>query len=181
MDEPLDESMRQARAAASADRLQALAARVGADAGAKAVFGKAVEREGVTVIPVARVRWGFGGGFGEGDGDGAGRGSGGGGGAQASPMGFIEIRDGEARYQSVRDPMRLALAWLLLPVSAASAALVMVVAAWLTARSLRNVFRFRRRSLLRQLPDLSDLPRPHLSDLPHPHLSDLPHPHLPSG
>ena len=77
------------------------------------------------MIPVARVRWGFGGGFGDGN-NGASGGSGGGGGVQASPMGFIEIHDGMAEYKSVRDPMRLAIAWLLLPVSAAAAALVMV-------------------------------------------------------
>jgi Sporulation protein YtfJ (Spore_YtfJ) len=184
MADPLDDSVRKAQAEASADRLQALAAKIGADAGANAVFAKPVEREGVTVIPVARVRWGFGGGFGEGNG--ASGGSGGGGGVQASPMGFIEIHDGTAEYKSVRDPLRLAIAWLLLPVSAAAAALVMVGAAWMAARSLRNAFSVRRRWPMRQLSDLprphiSDLPRPHLADLPRPHLADLPRPHLPGS
>ena len=152
-----------AQSAASADRLQALASKIGADAGAKAVFAKPVEKGDITVIPVARVRWGFGGGFGDGN-NGASGGSGGGGGVQASPMGFIEIHDDLAVYKSVRDPMRLALAWLMLPASAAAAALVMVTAAWLTARSVRSAFHIRRRSLL---PSIS---RPHLADLPHPHL-----------
>jgi hypothetical protein len=178
MDGPVDDSVLKAEAAGSADRLQALAAKIGADAGAKAVFAKPVEREGVTVIPVARVRWGFGGGFGEGNGSsGSPSGSGGGGGVQASPMGFIEIHDGTAEYKSVRDPMRLAIAWLLLPVSAAAAAVVMVTSAWLAARSVRSAFRIRRRSFVSQLPRLPELSRPHLPDLPRPHLSDLPLPH----
>jgi hypothetical protein len=169
MDGQLDETMRKVEAAGSADRLQALAARIGAQASAKAVFADPVEREGVTVIPVARVRWGFGGGFGEGDGSsGSPSGSGGGGGVQASPMGFIEVHDGRAEYRSVRDPMRLAIAWLLLPVSAAAAAVVMVTSAWLAARSVRSAFRIRRRSFASQLPHLPELRRPHISDLPRP-------------
>ena len=175
MDDPLGESMDKARSAASADRLQALAAKVGATAGAKAVFGRPVEREGVTVIPVARIRWGFGGGFGDNQ-NGSATGSGGGGGVQATPMGFIEVHDGTAQYKSVRDPMRTAMAWLVLPASAAAASLVMIGGMWLAARSVRNTFRLRRRPV--QLPRLSDIPRPHIPDIPRPHLSDIPRPHM---
>ena len=57
--------------------LERLTALVGAHAGAKAVFGDPVERDGLTVIPVARVRWGVGGGGGTGL-DGSGTGGGGG-------------------------------------------------------------------------------------------------------
>lgn len=54
-----------------------------------------VERGDVTVIPVARARWGFGGG-----GNRRGEpGSGGGGGATISPIGYIEIRgDGKTPF-----------------------------------------------------------------------------------
>jgi uncharacterized spore protein YtfJ len=45
--------------------LERLAGHVGGKAGAKAVFGDPVERDGVTVIPVARVRWGVGAGGGQ--------------------------------------------------------------------------------------------------------------------
>ena len=80
--------------------VQRLGERIGVRAGASAVFGDPVEQAGVTVIPVARARWGFGGGSG---GDGANQGAGGGGGAEVTPMGFIEIRGGDARFVRIRD------------------------------------------------------------------------------
>lgn len=60
--------------------LERLADQVGGKAGAKAVFGDSVERDGITVIPVARVRWGVGAGGGAGP---EGSGSGGGGGVRS--------------------------------------------------------------------------------------------------
>ncbi len=49
-----------------ADRLvERLAERLGSTARATAVFGEPVECDGVTVIPVAKARWGFGGGDGQ--------------------------------------------------------------------------------------------------------------------
>ena len=83
----------------SVDRfVTALADRIGASANANVVFADPVEREGVTVIPVAKARWGFGGG--------AGRtmkedGGGGGGGSMVTPIGYICIRDGEATFQRI--------------------------------------------------------------------------------
>jgi uncharacterized spore protein YtfJ len=88
------------------DFVSAILERIGSGAGVKAVFGEAVEGEGVTVIPVARVRWGGGGG---GGGEGADEGFGGGGGAMAAPHGFIELSGGEARYRRVRSPARVPL------------------------------------------------------------------------
>src|SRR4051794_31139077 len=86
--------------------IQQLADRLGAQARASTVYGEPVERDGVTVIPVARVRWGFGGGGGTSTGEaGEGSGSGGGGGVMASPIGYIEIKNGESRYRPVRDPV----------------------------------------------------------------------------
>jgi uncharacterized spore protein YtfJ len=74
---------------------------INAHASAKQVYADPVERDGVTIIPVAKMQWGFGGG-----GLGSGvmeRGGGGGGGVRATPAGFIEIRDGEAKYVPFRD------------------------------------------------------------------------------
>jgi uncharacterized spore protein YtfJ len=88
------------------DVVQRLAQRVGISASASAVFGEPVERSGVTVIPVARSSWGFGGGSG---GEAANQGSGGGGGAVVTPIGFIEVRDGDARFVRLRDPWSTAL------------------------------------------------------------------------
>jgi uncharacterized spore protein YtfJ len=97
-----------------------LADRVGATADARAVFGDPVERDGVTVIPVARASWGFGGG---GGGDGEGEGHGGGGGASAQPHGFIELTEGHATYRPIRSPLRsLALGLVALAALAALAA-----------------------------------------------------------
>jgi uncharacterized spore protein YtfJ len=72
------------------------------------VFGQPVERDGVTVIPVARARFGFGGGGGAGGHEGA-EGSGGGGGAGAfvSPVGYIELRGGTAQFKRITTPFDL--------------------------------------------------------------------------
>ena len=76
-----------------------MAEKLGAAARAATIFGDPVERDGVTVIPVARARWGFGGGVGRrNDEDGAG----GGGGAQVSPIGFIELKNGQAEFRPIR-------------------------------------------------------------------------------
>jgi uncharacterized spore protein YtfJ len=85
-----------------------MAEKLGVAARAATIFGDPVERDGVTVIPVARARWGFGGGVGrKKDEDGAG----GGGGAQVSPVGFIELRNGQAEFRPIRNvsfPMMIA-------------------------------------------------------------------------
>lgn len=97
--------------------LQRMAETVGAQARAAAVYGEPVERDGVTVIPVARVRWGFGGGSGSGSGQeregrGGSEGNGGGGGVIASPAGYIEIRDGSAAFH----PMPQQFPFWLIPI-----------------------------------------------------------------
>ncbi|MGK2850447.1 MAG: spore germination protein GerW family protein [Candidatus Limnocylindrales bacterium] len=94
------------------DRVDRLAERVGARAQASAVFGAPVERDGVTVIPVARVRWGFGGGGGESDAERA-SGFGGGGGVKADPVGYIEVGPDGTTFRrigrSITDPVVLLL------------------------------------------------------------------------
>ena len=89
--------------------------RMGWHVRAGAIFGEPVERDGVTVIPVAKARWGFGGGTRRGTGRGAaperpdtaadeGSRSAGGGGLALSPVGYIEIKDGQARFRPIYDP-----------------------------------------------------------------------------
>ena len=95
----------EADVAAGADLLRGLAERIGATAASSAVFGEPVEREGVTVIPVARASWGFGGGAG---GEPPNEGLGGGGGSMVSPIGFIELRSGRAEFKRLRDPRKMA-------------------------------------------------------------------------
>ena len=131
----LESAMRQAEAAMErpVDQIvNGIIDRVGGTANAQAVFGTPVERPGITVIPVARVRWGAGGGGGAGNEPGKGQGSGGGGGGvvSAKPAGYIEVRDGEARFVPVRDPSAIA------PVIAAGG-----FALWLVLRALRGFVR----------------------------------------
>lgn len=112
-----------------------IAEQVGAKAGPALAFGAPVVQDGVVVIPVARVRWGFGGGGGGGEepedgGIERGGGGGGGGGGSASPLGFIEISGGAARFHGIDDPTRL---W---PVLLAGA-----FAAWVVLRGVRRILR----------------------------------------
>src|ERR1044071_6413096 len=63
-----DLAMTEARDAGAAGPIdgfvERMAERVGAKASVGAVFGDPIERNGITIIPVAKVRWGFGGGAG---------------------------------------------------------------------------------------------------------------------
>jgi uncharacterized spore protein YtfJ len=97
---------------------------------ARTVFGEPVSSNGITIVPVADVRFGFGGGGGSGSGTesaadgepkvGSGSGGGGGGGGKVTPLGYIEITDGGSRWVPVApSPGEIALRGLL-----AAAALV---------------------------------------------------------
>ncbi|MGW0476305.1 spore germination protein GerW family protein [Streptomyces coeruleorubidus] len=92
-------------ARASVTLLERLAEKLGGRASVTAVYGEPITRDGITVIPVARVGFGFGGGAGREVGaTRTGDGGGGGGGVEARPLGFIESRDGIATYKPIRDP-----------------------------------------------------------------------------
>jgi uncharacterized spore protein YtfJ len=106
------------------DLLERIGHSVGDRAQVSTIFGEPVERAGVTVIPVAKVRFGFGGGGGSGSGDEEGSGGGGGGGGMVSPVGYIEVRDDGAEFNRITSPTDL------LPV---------VAAASLAALALRRV------------------------------------------
>lgn len=90
------------RARARAALLEGLAERVGLHANARMVYGDAVARDGVTVIPVAKVAYGFGAGSGDGE---KGDGGGGGGGVKAAPLGYIELKNGVASFRRITDPL----------------------------------------------------------------------------
>ncbi len=111
--------------------MDGLARRVSGEARADTVFGDPITQDGVTVIPVAKVRWGFGGGAGSGadegeDAEDFGEGGGGAGAVSAKPLGYIEISDGRTTFRPVEGPARF---W---PIVAAG------VAAWLGLRALRR-------------------------------------------
>ena len=85
--------------------VERLAQMVSSKANAAIVYGERVERDGVTVIPVAKVRYGFGGGFAH---KAHGTDGGGGGGVQATPIGYIELKNGAAEFRPIRDPSAVA-------------------------------------------------------------------------
>jgi uncharacterized spore protein YtfJ len=109
--------------------VERMAERVGGKASVRAVFGDPIVRDAVTIIPVAKVRWGFGGGAGSGPiamGPGrpgeaspfsdsaagaddragqSGSGSGGGGGVTAEPVGYLEIGADGARFHPITSPL----------------------------------------------------------------------------
>jgi uncharacterized spore protein YtfJ len=88
--------------------------------GVGAVFGEPIREGGVTVVPVAEVRFAFGYGYGSGRGRGEeagvsprteeGSGGGSGAGGRASAKGYIRISADEVRFEPVLDVTRLALA-----------------------------------------------------------------------
>jgi hypothetical protein len=103
--------------------IERLAARLGS-ADARMIYGSPIERAGMTVIPVAKIRYGFGGGMGR-KRSGGDEGSGAGGGVNVTPIGFIEMRDGKATFRRIRAP------------SPALIAVVCGLGAWLIAGVLR--------------------------------------------
>jgi uncharacterized spore protein YtfJ len=90
----------------------------------KRVFGEPYEKDGVTIIPAARVQGGAGGGGGE-DAQGQGKGSGSGFGMTARPVGAFIIRGGELSWQPAVDLNRIVLG-----------AQVVAIVALLTARTI---------------------------------------------
>ena len=97
----------------------------------KRVFGEPTEKDGVTVIPAARVQGGAGGGSGE-DPQGQGKGSGSGFGMTARPIGAFIIRDGELRWRPAVDVNRIVLGGQLVAVAA-----LLTVRAIIRARAKR--------------------------------------------
>ena len=97
--------------------------------GAAACFGDPVEREGHTLIPVARVQFGYGLGFGGGmdshvspSGNGTdetagsegGGGGGGGGGGSSTPVAIIDVSDTGVDIKAIEDKTRIVLGALML-------------------------------------------------------------------
>ena len=87
------------------DIFRKLTERLETSASVKMVYGEPVSIEGKTIIPVARVRYGFGAGGGfvsnvrdNSDSGAEDSGGGGGGGIEVTPVGIIEITAGETRF-----------------------------------------------------------------------------------
>jgi uncharacterized spore protein YtfJ len=94
------------------DVLQRLGETLGSTATVKSVFGEPIQANGKTVVPVAKVAYGFGGGFGAGkhgkEADRQGEGGGGGGAVRAFPAGVLEITESSTRFIPFTDLQLLA-------------------------------------------------------------------------
>ena len=113
--------------------LERLGQQLTTSATAQTVYGTPVERDGITVIPVAQVRYGFGGGGGGGNraNQATGSGLGAGAGVSLTPVGYIELREGRSRFRPIRSSV--------LPLVAVSGAI-----AWLLLRSVPRLLKSRR-------------------------------------
>jgi len=84
------------------DLLQKIGETLGSTATVRSVFGEPIHANGKTVVPVAKIAYGFGGGSGSGKAgpraDQQGEGGGGGGGVRAFPAGALEITDTGTRF-----------------------------------------------------------------------------------
>lgn len=85
----------------AAEMLEKIGDSLGSTATVKSVFGEPIQVEGKTVVPVAKVAYGFGAGGGHGKRSANGEqpeGGGGGGGVRAFPAGALEITQGRTRF-----------------------------------------------------------------------------------
>ena len=82
-------------------------------ANVKAVYGEPIAAQGKTIIPVAKLIYGYGGGAGTGgvgESKARGEGGGGGGGARAIPVGVVEVSEQQTRFIPITDRKKLASA-----------------------------------------------------------------------
>jgi uncharacterized spore protein YtfJ len=121
--------------------LPELARRLGeGGANVETIFSAPVERDGTTVIAVAKARWGIGGGTGSRPAAREGTtevGSGGGAGATVTPVGYIEIKNGASRFRPIRDPAQL------LPLVIAGSLTTLSILRVIDRREMRRPTRYR--------------------------------------
>jgi uncharacterized spore protein YtfJ len=90
------------------DVLQSIIEPLQKSAAVHSVFGEPVTAQGKTVIPVARIAYGFGGGAGKSvNQEKPGEGQGGGGGVAAVPVGVFELTDKETRFVPMDETRKL--------------------------------------------------------------------------
>ena len=98
----------------------------------KRVFGEPYEKDGLTIIPAARVQGAAGAGGGE-DPQGQDKGSGGGFGMTARPVGAFIIREGELTWRPAVDATRIAIGGQVVAIVALLTARA-IFKAWVKAR-----------------------------------------------
>lgn len=99
------------------EQLSSIVDRIKEHANVDTVYGEPIERDGKTVVPVAKIAYGFGGGYGSdgrkgsgknGEDSDGGEGGGIGGGVNATPAGVVEITDDETRFIKFTNVKKLA-------------------------------------------------------------------------
>ncbi|MBI2723975.1 MAG: hypothetical protein HYX50_02830 [Chloroflexi bacterium] len=105
---------------AATDELVRRLSQIPEEVGAPACFGAPVEQDGHTIIPVARVSFGYGLGFGRGSGSGSkhggsgadeggeGEGGGGGGGGSSTPVAVIRLSADSVSVEPIVDSTKIA-------------------------------------------------------------------------
>ena len=91
--------------------LDPIVERLQQSASVKSVYGDPIESTDHTVVPVARIAYGFGSGGGE-NGEDKESGFGAGGGLAAKPVGALEITDGGTRFVRFDEPRRTLVAFV---------------------------------------------------------------------
>ncbi|WP_227379847.1 GerW family sporulation protein [Haladaptatus halobius] len=81
-------------------------------ASVESVYGEPIEVGDKTIVPVAKIGYGFGGGYGSSDEDEGGSGGGGGGGISATPLGALELTEDNTRFVRLESRKRLLLAFI---------------------------------------------------------------------
>lgn len=95
--------------------LQSLKESVLGQASVKAIYGEPISANDKTIIPVAKIMYGFGAGAGTGgvgEKNTRGEGGGGGGGVRAVPVGVIEVSKQQTRFVPITDRRKLSGAML---------------------------------------------------------------------
>jgi uncharacterized spore protein YtfJ len=92
----MDDQMERHQATDFRALVDQMSQRIGEVVNGRLIYGDPIERDGTTVIPVARVRFGFGGGSKNPEGRG-----GAGGGAQIAPVGFIVMSPRGASFRRI--------------------------------------------------------------------------------
>lgn len=98
------------------EKLESIVDQIKEHANVDTVYGEPIERDGRTIIPVAKIAYGFGGGYGSegrkseenGEDNDGGEGGGMGGGVNATPAGVVEITDYETRFIKFTNMKKLA-------------------------------------------------------------------------
>ena len=95
-------------------RVQSMLEPLSKSASVKSIYGDPISANGKTIIPVARVAYGFGGGTGrKQDPESPMEGEGGGGGVYAIPIGVVEVTDSETRFVALHQKRHIIVAAIL--------------------------------------------------------------------